>query len=51
MRLFNNEIKGVEAIDWKEYPRALVVSEKAFKCEPIADKLTEIKSLLDFIEK
>ena len=50
MRLFNNEIKGIEAIDWKEYPIALVVSEKAFKCEPIADKLTEINSLLDFIK-
>ena len=46
MHLFNNEIKGIEAIDWKEYPRALVVSEEAFKCEPIADKLTEIESLL-----
>ena len=51
MHLFNNEIKGIEAIDWKEYPRALVVSEKEFKCEPIAGKLTEIKNLLDFIEK
>ena len=51
IHLFNNEIKGIEAIDWKEFPLALVVSEKAFKCEPIADKLTEIKSLLDFIEK
>ena len=50
MHLFNNEIKGIEPIDWKEYPRALVVSEKAFKCEPIADKLTEINSLLDFIK-
>ena len=49
--LFNNEIKGIEAIDWKEYPRALVVSEEAFKCEPIADKLTEIKELLEYINK
>ena len=49
MHLFNNEIKGIEAIDWKEYPRALVVSEKAFKCEPIADKLTEIEGLLSLI--
>lgn len=51
MHLFNNEIKGIEAIDWKEYPRALVVSEEAFKCEPIADKLTEIKELLEYINK
>ena len=45
IRLFNNEIKGIGAIDWKEFPRALIVSEKAFKCELIADKLTEVKSL------
>ena len=49
MRLFNNEIKGISAIDWKEFPQALIVSEKAFKCEPIADKLTEIKSLLEIL--
>ena len=46
LRLFNNEIKGISAIDWKEFPLALVVSEKSFRCEDIADKLTEIKSLL-----
>ena len=51
LKLFNNEIKGIGAIDWKEFPRALIVSEKAFKCEPIADKLTEIKCLLELIAK
>ena len=49
LRLFNNEIKGIPAIDWKEFPLALIVSEKAFTCEPIADKLTEIKSLFNFL--
>lgn len=48
LQLFNNEIKGINAIDWKEFPKALIVSDKAFKCEPIADKLTEIKTLLKF---
>ena len=51
LRLFNNEIKGIGAIDWKEFPRALIVSDKAFKCEPIADKLTEIKCLLELLSK
>ena len=46
IQLFNNEIKGISAIDWKEFPQALIVSEKAFLCEPIADKLTAIKDLL-----
>ena len=49
MRLFNNEIKGIRAIDWKEFPNALIVSEKSFKCEPIKDKLTEIKTLLKIL--
>lgn len=51
MRFYNNEIKGVSAIDWQKYPKALVVSDKEFRCEPIEDKLTEIKSLLRFIEE
>ena len=51
MRFYNNEIKGVSAIDWQKYPKALVVSDKEFWCEPIKDKLTEIKSLLRFIEE
>lgn len=49
LQLFNNEIKGINAIDWKEFPQALIVSEKAFKCEPIVDRLTEVKSLLDLL--
>ena len=49
LKLFNNEIKGINAIDWKKFPKALIVSEKAFKCEPIADKLTEINCLKEFI--
>ncbi len=50
MKLFNNEIKGIGEIDWKEFPLALVVSDKKFRCEPIVDRLTEIKELLKLIE-
>ena len=49
MRFYNNEIKGVGAIDWKRFPKALVVSDKEFRCEPIEDKLTEVESLYQFI--
>ena len=49
VRLFNNEIKGVDGIDWQEFPKALVVSEKAFTCEPIVDRLTEVKVLTDLL--
>ena len=51
LKLFNNEIKGIGAVDWKKFPNALIVSEKNFKCEPIEDRLTEIKSLLKIFTK
>ena len=51
LRLFNNELKGINAIDWKEFPNALVVSEKNFSCEKIADRLTEVKGLQEIFTK
>ncbi len=51
LQLYNNEIKGIDAIEWKKYPKALFVSSDALKCEPIADRLTEIKGLLDFFSQ
>lgn len=51
LKLFNNEIKGINAIDWKEFPQTLIVSEKAFRCERITDKLTEVNGLLKILEK
>ena len=51
LRIFPNEIKGVGTIDWQEFPKALVVSEKAIKCEPIVDKLTEVKELLNLLDE
>ena len=51
LKLFNNEIKGINAIDRKEAPQALIVSEKAFRCEQITDKLTEVNGLLKILEK
>ena len=49
MQLYKNEIKGIKAIDWDDFPQALIVSDKGIQCGPIEDKLTEIKSLLDFM--
>ena len=51
LQLYNNEIKGVKAVDWKNFPCALIVSNKNFKCEPIEDKLTEIDGLWEFMKK
>ena len=50
MRLFNNEIKGINAIDWKKFPQALIVSEKKIQCGLINDRLSEIQFLLNFIK-
>ena len=50
LKLYNNEIKGVKAMDWKKFPDALIVSSKEFKCESIEDKLTEIPALLEFMK-
>ncbi len=50
LTLYNNEIKGVKAMNWEKFPDALIVSNKKFKCESIEDKLTEIPALLQFIK-
>ncbi|MBR0293737.1 MAG: carboxylesterase/lipase family protein [Acidaminococcaceae bacterium] len=49
MRFYNNEIRGVSAIEWERFPKALLVSDKGLRCGPLEDKLTEIKGLLEFI--
>ena len=51
MRFYNNEIKGVNAIEWEQFPTALLVSDKGLRCGPVDDKLTEMKGLLEFIGK
>ena len=50
MQLYKNEIKGINAIEWTGFPEALVVSNDGVQCEPAEDKLTEIRSLLDFMQ-
>ena len=49
MRFYNNEIRGVSAIEWERFPKALLVSGKGLRCGPLEDKLTEIRGLLEFI--
>ena len=49
LKLYNNEIKGVDAFAWKAYPQAMVISEGRFSCEKILDKLTQIEGLADYV--
>ncbi len=44
LQLFNNEIKGISAIDWKEFPKALIVSEKSFTVSTYVPPHTECDS-------
>ena len=49
MRFYNNEIRGINAIGWELFPKALLVSDDGLRCGPLEDKLTEIRGLLEFI--
>ena len=51
MQIFNNEIRGVDAIDWKKFPKALIVSDKKIRCGQVEDKLPEVTSVLNFRRK
>ena len=50
LQLYPNEIKGIDALTWRAFPLALIVSDGKVQCGPIEDLLPEIGSLPDFIE-
>ena len=47
--LYPNEIKGIDAVNWRAFPMALIVSDGQLQCGPIEDRLTEIQGLSDFV--
>ena len=49
LRLYHNEIKGVDAFDWEAFPQALIVSDGKTICDRIEDRITEINGLLDYM--
>ena len=49
LQLYPNEIRGVDAVDWKPYPKALIVSDGKLQCDKIDERISEIKALLDFV--
>ena len=51
LQLYPNEIKGVDAITWKAYPKALIVADEKLSCDTITDRMTEIMGLLEFAVK
>ena len=44
LELYPNEIRGVDALDWKEFPRALIVSDGMLQCDIIEDRIVGVKS-------
>ena len=51
VQLYNNEINGVDAFKWENFPKALIVSQEKVKCNLIEYRLTEIQSLIDYFKK
>ena len=51
LQLYRNEIVGIDAFEWKAFPRALIVQDGKLQCDMIEDRITEIKGLLDFAVK
>lgn len=47
LRLYHNEIPYVDALEWKAFPKALIVSDGSIKCGPIEERITEVKELLE----
>ena len=43
LQLYHNEIAGVDAFDWKAFPKALIVSDGKLKCGKIEQRLIKIE--------
>ena len=51
LKLIHNEIKGIDSIHWKAFPRALTVSEGNIESDRIEKKISRIPGLLDCLVK
>ncbi len=51
LQLYHNEISGFDGLDWKAFPRALIVAGGKLTCDTIEDRITEIEGLLDYMVK
>ena len=49
LQLYQNEIKGIDAFDWKAFPQALIVSDGKLLCDTLEKRITEIKGLLELM--
>ncbi len=51
LQLYRNELLGFDGLDWKAFPQALIVADGKITCDTIADRITEVKDLLDYSVK
>ena len=47
LQMYHNEIKGVDALKWEPFPKALIGSDGELTCDSIEDRLTEVKGLFE----
>ena len=41
LKLYTNEIRGVDAFTWKPFPAVIMVSEGKLQCDTIEDNMAE----------
>ena len=49
LRLYHNEVYGVDALTWDAYPQALIAADNKLVCDTIEDQVLDVKYLLDFM--
>ena len=49
LELYHNEIGGLDALEWKTFPQALIVSDGKLLCDTLEERITEVKGLLEFV--
>ena len=51
LQLYTNEIPGIDELDWKAFPQALIVSDGNMVCDTIEDRITKVKGLFAYMVK
>ena len=47
LKLYPNEIKGVKSLEWKSFPKALIVEGGNITCGSVDKRLTEIEGVME----
>ena len=47
--MYRNEAYGVDALNWEPFPKALVVTDDACRCDTIEGRLTQVEGLAEYM--